>query len=162
MATLLATERPWKVPEDTFMLVVKILKSKAAEGVITIKPGTKVSSAAELISQKRIGAVIVSADGVVPAGILSERDIVSELGKRGSGCLDDKVDTLMTSTLVTCVPEDTAETVLIKMTEGRFRHMPVMNGDKMIGLISIGDVVKARLAELAMEKEALEGMIMGH
>lgn len=144
------------------MLVVKILKSKAAEGVITIKPGTKVSSAAELMSQKRIGAVIVSSDGVVPKGILSERDIVNELGKRGSGCLADEVDALMTSTLVTCVADDTAELVLTKMTEGRFRHMPVMDGEKMIGLISIGDVVKARLAELAMEKEALEGMIMGH
>ncbi len=144
------------------MLVHQILKSKPEAGVITIKPGTTVSSAASLISEKRIGAVIVSTDGAVPLGILSERDIVRELGRRGSGCLDDKVDDLMTADLVCCVPDESAESVVTKMTEGRFRHMPVMQGDTMIGLISIGDVVKARLSELAMEKQALEGMIMGH
>lgn len=144
------------------MLVHQILHSKASEGVITIPPGTLVSAAAELMSEKRIGAVIVSKDGKVPAGILSERDIVRDLGRRGAGCLSDPVDALMTKELVSCTTDETGESVLTKMTEGRFRHMPVMKGPEMVGLISIGDVVKARLSELAMEKEALEGMIMGH
>lgn len=74
----------------------------------------------------------------------------------------DKVDDLMTREIVTCQPSDGTDDVLRKMTDGRFRHMPVMESGKMVGLISIGDVVKTRLAELSMEKDALEGMIMGH
>jgi CBS domain-containing protein len=142
--------------------VSQILRSKPATGVITIKAGATVASAAELLSSMRIGAVIVSGDGVRPEGILSERDIVRELGKRGGAVLNDRVESLMTRSLVTCTPDDRADTVLERMTEGRFRHMPVLVGEQMVGLISIGDVVKARLAELAMEKEALTGMIMGN
>jgi CBS domain-containing protein len=144
------------------MLVHQILKSKADEGVITIKPGTSVAVAAEILSSRRIGALIVSADGKKPIGILSERDIVRELGRRGVGCMSDTVDDLMTAKLVSCTADQSNDVVLEQMTAGRFRHMPVMAGDEMIGLISIGDVVKARLSELSMEKEALEGMIMGH
>jgi CBS domain-containing protein len=144
------------------MLVHQILKSKSDDGVVTIAPGTPVSAAAELLSSRRIGAVIVSVDGKKPLGILSERDIVRELGRRGSGCLTETVDTVMTTELVGCGREDGADVVLTKMTEGRFRHMPVLEGGEMVGLISIGDVVKARLAQLAMEKDALQGMIMGH
>jgi len=95
-------------------------------------------------------------------GILSERDIVRELGKRGTGCLAEPVAGMMTKTLITCAPSDNADAVLGMMTKGRFRHLPVMESGAMIGLISIGDVVKARLSELSMEKDALEGMIMGH
>ena len=93
---------------------------------------------------------------------MSERDIVRELGRRGASCLADKVSDLMTKKLVGCARDDSTDAVLTKMTEGRFRHMPVLEGGEMVGLISIGDVVKARLSELSMEKEALQGMIMGH
>ena len=144
------------------MLVHQILKLKDDEGVITLTPGTKVSEAAQLLSAKRIGTIVVSSDGKSPEGILSERDIVREIGKRGSGCLDDNVDALMTRDPVTCSRSEDAQSVLGKMTEGRFRHLPVVEDGEMVGLISIGDVVKARLQELSMEKEALEGMIMGH
>ena len=144
------------------MLVHQILKAKSGDGVVTLAPGTSVSEAAGLLSSRKIGAVIVSEDGKVPLGILSERDIVRELGRRGAGCLSEQVDGMMTKNLIGCSREDTADVVLAKMTEGRFRHMPVMEGEEMIGLISIGDVVKARLSELAMEKDALQGMIMGH
>ena len=144
------------------MLVQQILNAKPDQNVITIAPDIKVSEAVDLLSTKRIGAVIVSEDGKVPQGILSERDIIRELGRRGTGCLDEAVSGMMTSSLINCTRDDTADAVLAKMTDGRFRHMPVMDGDAMIGLISIGDVVKARLAELSMEKDALEGMIMGH
>ncbi len=144
------------------MLVHQILGAKSNEGVVTIEPGITVSDAAELLSSRRIGAVIVSKDGKVPLGILSERDIVRELGRRGTGCLQEKVDAMMTKDLVGCARDDTADVILAKMTAGHFRHMPVMEGAEMVGLISIGDVVKARLSELSMEKEALQGMIMGH
>lgn len=142
--------------------VSQILRSKPDTGVITVKPGATVAAAAELLSSMRIGAVIVSSDGVRPEGILSERDIVRELGKRGGVVLNDRVEALMTRNLISCSPDERADGVLAKMTEGRFRHMPVLKGGDMIGLISIGDVVKARLSELAMEKEALTGMIMGN
>ena len=144
------------------MLVQQILTSKKDSQVVTIPPGTTLSLASEVLSEKRIGAVIVSTDGEVPLGILSERDIVRELGQAGAGCLSDKVDDIMTTELISCAADETTDLVLAKMTEGRFRHMPVMDGPKMIGLISIGDVVKARLDELAMEKDALEGMIKGY
>lgn len=144
------------------MLVHQILREKGGDGVMSVKPGSSVADAAKLLSEKRIGSVVVSGDGKSAEGILSERDIVRELGRRGVGCLSDKVDDLMTRKLVTCEKSDTALSVLEKMTEGRFRHMPVIEAGEMIGLISIGDVVKARLSELSMEKDALEGMIMGH
>jgi CBS domain-containing protein len=142
--------------------VSQILRVKTQTGVSTIKPGSTVAAAAELLSSMRIGALIVSSDGARPDGILSERDIVRELGRRGGACLNDRVEAMMTRNLVSCAPDDRADSVLQKMTDGRFRHMPVMKDGEMIGLISIGDVVKARLSELAMEKEALEGMIMGN
>ena len=144
------------------MLVHQILNGKSDEGVITVQPTISSAEVAELLSSRRIGAVIVSEDGKRPMGIVSERDIVRELGRRGSGCLQDSAKNMMTRDLVTCERNDTADAVLKKMTDGRFRHMPVMENDEMVGLISIGDVVKARLSELSMEAEALQGMIMGH
>jgi CBS domain-containing protein len=144
------------------MLVSKILETKPEGGVISIKPDVAVGDAAKLLSEKRIGTLVVSADGASLDGILSERDIVRALGESGPGCLTQKVSELMTAKIITCAPTDQADSVLEKMTQGRFRHMPVLDDGKMIGLISIGDAVKARLAELSMEKDALQGMIMGH
>ncbi len=143
------------------MLVQQILKSKGDDVVVTVPPGTSVAKAVELLSARRIGAVIVSPDGKRVAGILSERDIVRDLGRRGVACLAETVDTLMTAKIVSCTRNETTDEVLARMTDGRFRHMPVMEGDQMVGLISIGDVVKARMMELAAEKDALEGMIKG-
>ena len=143
------------------MLVKQILSSKPIAEVFTLAPHATLSEAAALLADKRIGAIIVSKDGKHPVGILSERDIVRELGKRGVICMTDTVDQVMTSKLIGCTNADSADVVMQKMTDGRFRHMPVMDGDVMIGLISIGDVVKARLSELSMEKDALEGMIKG-
>lgn len=143
------------------MLVQQILASKGDLGVITVAPGSTVQEVAGLLSSKRIGAVIVSADGKVAKGIVSERDIVRELGRRGAACLDDKVESLMTAKIVSCTRAEGTDAVLGRMTDGRFRHMPVIEDGQMVGLISIGDVVKARLMELAAEKDALEGMIKG-
>jgi len=144
------------------MQVHLILKSKNNDSVFTIAPGSSVADAAKMLSSHRIGSLVVSADGRHVAGIVSERDIVRELGRRGAACMADKVDDIMTREIVSCTRDQRAHEVLQKMTDGHFRHMPVMEGDEMIGLVSIGDLVKARLSELAMEKDALQGMIMGH
>ncbi|SLN38745.1 Hypoxic response protein 1 [Falsiruegeria litorea R37] len=144
------------------MLVRAILNSKSGSGVVTVKTSTSVADAAKILSEKRIGTVVVSDDGETPAGILSERDIVRELAKSGSGCLTQAVSTYMTSELVTCTSDSSVQDVLAQMTEGRFRHMPVVEDGKLIGIVTLGDAVKAQLAEVAMEKDALAGMIMGH
>ena len=144
------------------MLVNQILRSKATGGVLTLTPSAAVTEALGIMSEKRIGTIVISTDGTLPEGILSERDIVRELGRRGSACLTDTVSDLMTRNPVTCTGTDSADKILQMMTDGRFRHLPVMEDGAMVGLISIGDVVKARLSELSMEKDALEGMIMGH
>lgn len=144
------------------MLVSHILNSKSSDAVVTVPPGTSIKQAAEILAEKRIGTVVVSNDGATAEGILSERDIVRELAARGAPCLTQTVDAYMTAKLVTCTRSDSADDVLGKMTQGRFRHMPVVEQGKLVGLITLGDVVKARLSELAMEKDALEGMIMGH
>ena len=144
------------------MQVLQILKEKADDGVVTVMPGSTVEQAMKLLASRRIGAVVVSPDGKAVAGIVSERDIVRELGRRGADCLDDTVEAIMTANPVGCTKDDESDQVFQKMTDGRFRHLPVLEDGRMIGLISIGDVVKCRLSELAMEKDALEGMIMGH
>jgi CBS domain-containing protein len=143
------------------MTVQKILKLKGDMTVVSVPPTATLAAAAEVLAERRIGAVMVSADGKHFEGILSERDIVRELGRRGASCLLDPVDAIMTAKLVSCGRQESTDDVLHRMTEGRFRHMPVMEGDEMVGLISIGDVVKARLMELSAEKDALEGMIKG-
>lgn len=144
------------------MLVSQILKSKGEDIVVTAPPGMLVSDAAKVLAEKRIGTVVVSADGKKALGILSERDIVRELGQQGASILSLTVDKLMTSKLVTCGRDSRADEILKTMTDGRFRHMPVVEDGTLVGLVTLGDVVKARLTELAMEKNALEGMIMGH
>jgi CBS domain-containing protein len=144
------------------VLVYQILKSKSDDAVVTVKSGSLVSEAAKILSDRKIGTVVISQTGKDAKGILSERDIVRAIANSGASCLMDKVDTYMTSKLVTCSRDESADNVLKMMTEGRFRHMPVVEAGDMVGLITIGDVVKARLSELAMEKDALEGMIMGH
>lgn len=143
------------------MTVAKILQSKGSGDIVTIGPDKSVSDAAAMLSQKKIGSLVVSEDAQHALGILSERDIVREIGKRGPGCLSERVSDMMTRDLVTCTKEMKADEALARMTKGRFRHMPVLEGDTMIGLITLGDVVKYRLEEVKMEKDALEGMIMG-
>jgi CBS domain-containing protein len=143
------------------MLVRQILKSKGSDRVLTIRPDATVAEAAKILSDCRIGSLVVSQDGERVVGILSERDIVREMGKRGITAFEGRVSDMMTEKVETCIADDQADDVLTKMTQGRFRHLPVVDGEIMVGIISIGDVVKARLSELSMEKDALEGMITG-
>jgi len=144
------------------MTVANILKSKASDAVETVASGSSVAAAAKVLADKRIGTVVISDDGVTAKGILSERDIVRELARQGADLLLQEVDSIMTRELQTCTRQERADSVLERMTTGRFRHMPVVEDGKMIGLITLGDLVKARLSEVSMEKSALEGMIMGH
>lgn len=145
------------------MLVKQILSMKPSGDIITVAPTASVAEAAKLLSEKRIGAIVVSDDGKTPLGILSERDIVRELGKQGAAVLDKPVSGLMTRKLMTCSTGEDALAILERMTEGRFRHLPVVNeAGEMLGIVSIGDAVSARLRELAAEKDALTGMIMGN
>jgi CBS domain-containing protein len=144
------------------MLVQQILKSKGDSAVITITPQTKVSEAAQILAERRIGGLVVSRDGETVEGIISERDIVRSLAVRGVVCMTETVSEMMTRNPVCCSRQDTSDAVLVRMTDGRFRHMPVVEAGKLVGIVTIGDVVKARLEELAMEKTALEGMIMGY
>ena len=115
-----------------------------------------------MLSKKRIGGIVISSDKKFCEGIISERDIVKILSRNGAVASDHTVDNYMTSNLISCTPDATADQVLTVMTEKRFRHMPVIVNSELLGLLTIGDIVKARLTELEMEKEALEGMIMGY
>ncbi len=144
------------------MLVKQILQAKGNSAVITIKPGTSVREAADILAERRIGGLVVSSTGERAEGILSERDIVRSLAVRGPSCLSETIDQMMTHNPVCCSVQDSSDAVLARMTEGRFRHMPVVEEGKLVGIVTIGDVVKARLDELSMEKTALEGMIMGY
>jgi CBS domain-containing protein len=143
------------------MIVQQILKLKADDGVVTVPPGTDVSHVAGIMATRKIGTVVVSQDGKKIMGIVSERDIVAEVSRNGNVCLIAPIEAIMTADVKTCACNDTSEHVLEQMTHGRFRHMPVVESGQLVGLISIGDVVKAHLAHLKMEKEALEGMIKG-
>jgi CBS domain-containing protein len=141
------------------MIVRNIIDSKPIREIVTMKPTDTVRAATEVLAKHRIGAVIISGDGEIVDGILSERDIVRALGVGGPEILDQQIQDLMTAAVIGCHPEDTAISVLEKMTDGRFRHMPVIENNRMIGVISIGDVVKARIDEVQLENAALTDMI---
>jgi len=143
------------------MKVSQLLKAKPVNGVFTIKPGDTISKAAEMLSEHRIGALIVSEDGAQIDGILSERDIVREIGKNGVGCMSNCTRDLMTSTVVACSPEDSVVSLMSKMSNGRFRHMPVVENAALVGVVSIGDVVKARIELIERENAALTDMLHG-
>ena len=114
-----------------------------------------------MLTQRRIGTVVISTDGKRAEGILSERDIVRALARDGAECLGQPVETLMTRQVESCALDERADRVLERMTEGRFRHMPVVEEGEMVALISLGDVVKMRLDEVRAERDALEDMVMG-
>ena len=142
------------------MTVAHILEGKAA-GIVTVPAETSVRDALVLLAEKRIGTVVVSPDGVGVAGILSERDVVRELAHRGAQVLDERVDAIMTTEVQTCTSSETTRRLLERMTDGRFRHMPVMEGDRLIGIVSLGDAVKYRLAEVRDERNALRDFVAG-
>lgn len=140
------------------MTVRSILDAKGRE-VVTIAPDQSLADAVKLLQEKRIGAVIVTAAGGSIAGILSERDIVRVIGEKGAGALDEPVQSAMTAKVQSCREHDTVNQVMEVMTEGRFRHVPVEEGGKLVGIISIGDVVKRRIEDVEREAEQIRTYI---
>ena len=136
------------------MNVETILKKKGHK-VVAIPADATLKEAADLLSEKKIGAAVV-ADGKKLGGILSERDIVRAISKFGAAVLDKPVRETMTQNVITCSRADTVDHLMGIMTGGRFRHVPVVEEGEMIGLISIGDVVKYKIAETEMEAEQLK------
>jgi CBS domain-containing protein len=139
------------------MTVRAILDSKGHH-IQNVEPNAKLSAAIKLLGERKIGAVLVMSGGGIE-GILSERDIVRVLGERGAGVLEEPVSAVMTRKVVSCKPADTVAAIMEMMTLGKFRHLPVLEGEKVVGLISIGDVVKWRVGEYEMEQEALRDYI---
>jgi CBS domain-containing protein len=139
------------------MTVRSILSSKGHQ-VLSVTPDAKLSAAVKMLSERRIGAVLVMSNQRVE-GILSERDIVRVLGERGASVLDEPVSAVMTRKVISCRPSDTVSVIMEVMTTGKFRHLPVVENDKLVGLISIGDVVKLRVREYEAEQEALRDYI---
>lgn len=141
------------------MTVRMILETKG-RSVATIARGASLADAAHLLAAKKIGAVLVTDGGDVVAGILSERDIVRAVSQWGAGALDRSVAETMTTKVVTCGLDDTTHEIMERMTVGKFRHIPVVEGGRLVGVVSIGDVVKARLAQIESEQAALRNYIM--
>ncbi len=140
------------------MTVARILNEKGSS-VVTISPAHTLDAAIHLLAEKGIGALVVTeADGRV-AGILSERDIMRVLSKLGAAALDEPVSAHMTRKVTTCSRTTTVEEVMQTMTAGRFRHVPVCEDGRLVGMISIGDVVKRRIATVEAEHQALRDYI---
>ncbi|MGY4307732.1 CBS domain-containing protein [Bradyrhizobium sp. USDA 4369] len=139
------------------MTVRAILDIKGHQ-VESVEPQTTLADAAKLLADRKIGAVLVMS-GSRMEGILSERDIVRSLGERGASVLTEPVSGVMTRRVVSCRPADTVASIMETMTTGKFRHLPVIDGGLVVGLISIGDVVKWRVQEYEAEQEALRQYI---
>jgi len=141
------------------MLVSDILKSKG-NAVISAAPSDSVAEAARVLTERRIGALVVL-EGERLAGILSERDIVRALARQGPGCLQGPLSALMTAKVVTCTPGHSIAEVMEVMTNSRIRHLPVVEGGRLAGMVSIGDVVKWRLEEAQEEVRQLAAYVAG-
>lgn len=140
------------------MSIENILAGKGRD-IVTIAPARTMREAADVLHRHRIGAVIVTdADGGL-MGILSERDIVTSLAREGGNALDNPVSRHMTSAVVTAHEGDTIEQVMERMTQGRFRHVPIMRNGAVVGIVSIGDMVKSRLEAMEHESRALKQYI---
>lgn len=140
------------------MNVETILKTKGRE-VITVKPGESIASAAETLHRRRIGAALVLDEEGAVIGVLSERDIVRGLAVYGGVVLGKRVADLMSTEVLVCEPNDSVDRIMAIMTEQRVRHLPVLRRGKLVGVVSIGDVVKHRLAEIESEARSLREYI---
>ena len=140
------------------MTVSTILAGKGRE-VVNIEPNVSLASAVALLAEKRIGAVLILGADRRIVGILSERDIVRVLGERGAAVLEEPISAVMTRKVVSCKQSDTVSAIMEMMTLGKFRHLPVIEGERVVGLISIGDIVKWRVQEYELEQEALREYI---
>jgi len=140
------------------MIVDTILSDKGGN-VVTIEPTATLAAVSHLLSQRRIGAVLITGADARIIGIVSERDIVRALAAHGAGALDLPLNDIMTRKVVTCSRTDTIAGLMERMTEGKFRHLPVVEDGRLLGIVSIGDVVKSRLQEMEREQNALRDYI---
>jgi CBS domain-containing protein len=139
------------------MTVRSILDSKGHQ-VLSVEPDAKLAAAVKILGEKKIGAVLAMSQGRIE-GILSERDIVRVLSERGAEVLEEPVSAVMTRKVVSCRQSDTVAGIMEMMTSGKFRHLPVVDEGRVVGLISIGDIVKRRVQEYEAEQEALQNYI---
>ena len=139
------------------MTVRAILDTKGHQ-IESVEPDAKLSAAIKTLAERKIGAVLVISQDRIE-GILSERDIVRVLGERGAAVLDEPVSAVMTRKVVSCKQADTVAAIMEMMTSGKFRHLPVVEDGQVVGLISIGDIVKWRVREYEAEQEALREYI---
>ena len=142
------------------MLVSQVLRRKGSE-VATIEPGASITAVLALLAEHGVGALVVSGDGRAVDGIVSERDIVRAMARHGADTLDMSAAELMTAQVVTCSPDASIDQLMAAMTERRFRHVPVTEDHVLVGIVSIGDVVNARVRELETETEQLTNYISG-
>ena len=140
------------------MTVKAILAAKGGD-VVSIEPNTDLAAVAKMLAERRIGAVVVLGAGGRLTGIISERDIVRALAERGVAALQEPVGQVMTRNVATCDEDEPISSIMERMTAGKFRHMPVVKADQVVGLVSIGDVVKNRLAAMERETEAMREYI---
>jgi CBS domain-containing protein len=140
------------------MTVKAILAAKGGD-VVTIEPTTNVAAAVKLLAARKIGALVVTGADRRVTGILSERDIVHAMAERGAAALELPLTEVMTRKVMTCNVGDTISMVMERMTEGKFRHLPVVEQGRLAGIVSIGDVVKHRLGEMEREQSALRDYI---
>ena len=139
------------------MRINQLLGSKAGD-VVTVPPAATVRELVALLAEHNIGALVVSADGSSVDGIVSERDVVRRLHDDES-VLDAEVSTIMSHPVRTCEGSDTVNELMALMTERRFRHVPVVQDDRLVGIVSIGDVVKSRMSELEFERDQLDSYV---
>jgi CBS domain-containing protein len=142
------------------MRISEVLRKKGSD-VVTIAPEATVRDLLGVLAEHNVGAVVVSADGTSLDGIVSERDIVRRLHRIGADLLDRPVRDIMTAVVHTCSPDDRVESLRSTMTEHRIRHLPVVCGGRMVGIVSIGDVVKSAISELQTEREYLVQYLRG-
>lgn len=140
------------------MTVEKIMSAKGRD-VVTLHPERTLCEAAQLLTEQRIGALVVSEDGASVRGILSERDIVRAVARSGVGALNEPVSKYMTADVVTCTGQAGVTEMMELMTARRFRHVPIVEGGRLRGIVSIGDVVKQRVAEVEAESQAMREYI---
>lgn len=140
------------------MYVESILRTKGDE-VVAVAPSDTITVAIQILNEKGIGAVLVRDTSDEIIGIVSERDIVRGIARHKGSCLDMKVSDLMTSPVISCQPDDSVDKIMQLMTDRRIRHLPVMKDGDLLGIISIGDVVKRRISEIENETEALRQYI---
>ena len=141
------------------MTVSIILAAKGRE-VVSVEPNATLTSVVALLAERRIGAALVLGVDRRIVGIVSERDIVRALGERGTAALDDPVSRIMTRRVSTCTEGETISSIMERMTEGKFRHVPVVDQGRVVGIISIGDVVKHRLHEMECDSAAMRDYIL--